>query len=114
MRFDRFCTFAAWPEMIQYQRDFECKLLVPIIKVSFDYVIVGGGTAGPVLATWIAEVPSFSLAMIEARGFYEVDDGNISTTPVHDICYAGTDANEISPLVEWGFVTESQAVCFCF
>lgn len=83
------------------------------VDSSFDYVIVGGGTAGLVLATRLAENPSISVAVVEAGGFYEADNGNISTTPAYDIFYAGTDANDTQPLVDWGFVTEPQAVRIC-
>ncbi len=83
------------------------------VDSSFDYVIVGGGTAGLVLATRLAENPSISVAVVEAGGFYEADNGNISTTPAYDIFYVGTDANDTQPLVDWGFVTEPQAVRIC-
>ena len=82
----------------------------PGANASFDYVIVGGGTAGLVLATRLAENSSISVAVIEAGGFYEADDGNISTTPAYDIFYSGTDPNDTNPLVDWGFVTQPQAV----
>ena len=83
---------------------------VPGVDASFDYVIVGGGTAGLVLATRLAENSSLNVAVIEAGGFYEADDGNISVVPAYDIFYAGTDPTDTQPLVDWGFVTEPQAV----
>lgn len=86
---------------------------VPGVDASFDYLIVGGGTAGLALATRLAENSAITVAVVEAGGFYEADDGNISTTPAYDIFYAGTDANDTQPLVDWGFVTEPQAVCLC-
>ena len=86
---------------------------VPGVHASFDYVIVGGGTAGLALATRLAENSSISVAVVEAGGFYEADNGNISTTPAYDVFFAGTDANDTQPLVDWGFVTEPQAVCIC-
>ena len=48
---------------------------------TFDYVIVGGGTAGLVLASQLLETP-FSVAVIEAGGFYEIDNGNVSQIPL--------------------------------
>lgn len=85
---------------------------VPYINATFDYVVVGGGTAGLTLATRLAEDPSLSIAVIEAGGFYEADDGNISTTPAYDIFFAGTSPSDVNPKVDWGFVTEPQAVYF--
>ena len=51
---------------------------VPGVNASFDYVIVGGGTAGLTLATRLAENPAVTVAVIEAGGFYEEDNGDIS------------------------------------
>ena len=73
--------------------------------------VVGGGTGGLALATRLAENPSISVAVVEAGGFYEADDGNISQVPAYDIFYAGTGANTTNPLVDWGFLTTPQAVC---
>lgn len=83
---------------------------VPGINASFDYVIVGGGTSGLTVATRLAEA-SFSVAVIEAGGFYEVDNGNLSVVPGYCTFYAGTDINNTQPLVDWSFVTQPQAVC---
>ena len=79
-------------------------------NATYDYVVVGGGTAGLVMATRLASHPGTTVAVIEAGGFYEADDGNISTTPAYDVFWAGIDANDTNPLVDWGFVTEPQAV----
>lgn len=40
----------------------------PGTNASFDYVIVGGGTAGLTLATRLAQNGSFSVAVVEAGG----------------------------------------------
>lgn len=76
---------------------------------SFDYVIVGGGTAGLALANRLSELP-YSVAVIEAGGFYEVNNGNVSQIPL-DVPI-GTDKNtqNYNPLVDWGFVTTPQEV----
>lgn len=70
----------------------------------FDYVIVGGGTAGLTIATRLAENPSLSIAIIEAGGFYEQEDGNLSVVPAYDAISLG------STVVDWNFVTTPQAV----
>ena len=77
---------------------------------SFDYVIVGGGTAGLVLASRLAENASLSVAVIEAGGVYEVDNGDVSVIPAFGTFYSGSDPNNTQPLVDWSFVTEPQAV----
>lgn len=77
---------------------------------SFDYVVVGGGTAGLALAARLAEDSSHSVAVIEAGGFYEQDNGNISVVPAYCTIGAGTDPADFNPLVDWGFVTQPQKV----
>lgn len=84
----------------------------PGFDASFDYVVVGGGTGGLAIATRLAENPSVSVAVIEAGGFYEHDDGNISVVPAYDIFFAGTGANTTNPLVDWSFLTTPQTVCY--
>ena len=54
---------------------------VPGIPATYDYVIVGGGTAGLVVARRLAANASFTVAVIEAGGFYETDNGNFSQIP---------------------------------
>lgn len=54
---------------------------VPDTPIIYDYVIVGGGTAGLVMARRLAANSSFTVAVIEAGGFYEFDNGNYSEIP---------------------------------
>lgn len=75
-----------------------------------DYVIVGGGTAGLTMATRLASDPSISVAVIEAGGFYEIDNGNRSTVPGYANYYTGSDPKNYQPLVDWGFTTVPQTV----
>ncbi|KAL8912052.1 MAG: hypothetical protein Q9171_002905 [Xanthocarpia ochracea] len=51
---------------------------------TYEYIIVGGGTAGLTLATRLAEQQSGRVAVIEAGGFYEIGNGNISQIPAAD------------------------------
>ncbi|GMG13125.1 unnamed protein product [Aspergillus oryzae] len=49
---------------------------------SFDYVIVGGGTAGLAMARRLSQDGTASVAVIEAGGFYETDAGNATEVPM--------------------------------
>ena len=73
-------------------------------------MIVGGGTAGLALANRLSERPFVSVAVIEAGGFYEIDNSNDSQIPLE--VPIGTDKNtqNYNPLVDWGFVTTPQKV----
>ncbi len=82
----------------------------PGTNATFDYVIVGGGTAGLTIATRLAEVPAISVAVVEAGGFYEVDNGNKSVVPGYANFYTGSDPTNYQPLIDWGFSTVPQAV----
>ena len=83
---------------------------VPGKNVSFDYIIAGGGTAGLVVAARLAQNASNTVAVIEAGGFYEVDNGNLSVVPGTDTYFAGADPKDTNPLIDWGFVTAPQPV----
>lgn len=82
----------------------------PGTNATFDYVVVGGGTAGLTIATRLASDPAISVAVIEAGGFYEIDNGNRSTVPGYANYYTGSDPNNYQPLVDWGFTTIPQTV----
>lgn len=45
-------------------------------NATYDYVIVGGGTAGLAIAIRLAENESLNVAVVEAGDFYEKDHGN--------------------------------------
>ena len=77
---------------------------------SFDYLVVGGGTAGLTLASRLVEQSSFTVAVIEAGGYYEKDNGNLSTTPAYWTNSVGTDVDDVNPAVDWGFITQPQKV----
>jgi choline dehydrogenase len=75
---------------------------------TFDYVIVGGGTAGLTVANRLTEDPSVSVAVIEAGTFTKSIFGNISQVPGYQQLIINTIAS--NPLAEWGFETTPQAV----
>lgn len=81
---------------------------IPGINATFDYVVVGGGTAGLAVASRLAEEQSISVAVIEAGGFYETDNGNLSTVPGYASYFTGLSLSNFQPLVDWGFRTTPQ------
>jgi choline dehydrogenase len=73
---------------------------------SFDYVIVGGGTAGLALANRLSA--NFSVAVIEAGGFYQAVDNGTAQVPGLDILGAGMSPDDVVD-TDWRFVTQPQA-----
>ena len=72
--------------------------------------VVGAGTAGATLASRLAAT-GVSVAIIEAGGFYDQDNGNASQVPGYSSNYM--TFNDLKPqplLVDWGLITEPQAV----
>ena len=77
---------------------------------SFDYVIVGGGTAGLAMARRLSEDGSASVAVIEAGGFYEIDAGNATEVPMYLFNYFFDNGRTKNPLFDWYQYTEPQPV----
>lgn len=71
---------------------------------TYDYVVVGGGTAGATIATRLAE-QSFSVALIEAGSYYETT--SLAAIPMADVFPAGSDP-KTSAAIDWGFVAKGQ------
>lgn len=78
---------------------------IPNNNASFDYVIVGGGTAGLTVASRLAEDPSLSIAVIEAGTFYEISNGNQSQVPMYM-----TSGWNTQQLIDWDLMTVPQPV----
>ena len=76
---------------------------------TYDYVVVGGGTAGLAMAARLSEDSSKSVAIIEAGTYYE-NFGNVSEIPLYGPSWTGKDPAGDYPEVDWKFVTEPQAV----
>ena len=83
---------------------------VPGLPSTFDYVVVGGGTAGLTIARRLAANTSVTVAVIEAGGFYETDNGNLSEVPADAGYFVGTAPNERNTLIDWEQYTEIQEV----
>lgn len=72
------------------------------IPTAADYVIVGGGTAGLVLAARLSEDPGTSVVVLEA-GTNHLEDPRVNIPALWTTLF-GTDA-------DWAFATVPQ-VCF--
>lgn len=79
-------------------------------NASFDYVVIGGGTAGLTIATRIAQSGRYSVAVIEAGGFPETDNGNLTSIPGNAAYYVGAEPGQRNPLIDWEIHTEPQPV----
>ncbi|KAH7398802.1 oxidoreductase [Phaeosphaeria sp. MPI-PUGE-AT-0046c] len=77
-------------------------------NTTYDYLIVGGGTSGLVLANRLASSNLYSVAIIEAGSFYQISNGNISQIPRYVWSGANTDFSDVNPLVDWEFETEPE------
>ncbi|KAI1087244.1 GMC oxidoreductase [Rostrohypoxylon terebratum] len=71
---------------------------------SFDYVIVGGGTAGLVLANRLTEDSGVTVAVVEAGTFPEDVVGNVTQVPAYANQFEGSELD-----LEWNFTTTPQA-----
>ncbi|KAI7277340.1 GMC oxidoreductase [Hortaea werneckii] len=83
---------------------------VPGINATYDYVVVGGGTAGLTIAARLAEDANLSVAVVEAGGFYQMNNGNGSVIP--SLCitqFVGSSLEVERPLIDWNFETTPQA-----
>lgn len=78
-------------------------------NASYDYVVIGGGTSGLTLASRLAAT-SASVAVVEAGGFYEVENGNNSVVPIYSLTgIAFIDPSPSftpQPLMDWSLVSE--------
>lgn len=81
---------------------------IPGQNRTFDYVVVGGGTAGNALAARLAEDPrGFTVAVVEAGGFPLYENGNLTQVPGYQGWSTHVDTTRPS-LVEWDIETLPQ------
>ncbi|OBZ74349.1 Oxygen-dependent choline dehydrogenase [Grifola frondosa] len=70
------------------------------LEESFDYVIIGGGTAGMALAARLAEDASLTVGVIEA-GYFHKDDPDVDVPHSYGACFGNSS-------YDWNFVTVPQ------
>lgn len=73
----------------------------------FDYIVVGGGTAGNGVGVRLAEA-GHSVAIVEAGGFYEAEKPVLGSTPGGSFLGIGSSSLDSFVTVDWGFQTEAQ------
>lgn len=76
------------------------------IPAEFDFVIIGGGTAGLTIANRLSE--KHTVAIIEAGGFYEIENSNLTEVPSNCVYYLGKDPLWNNPLIDWAQYTTPQ------
>lgn len=79
------------------------------VNATYDYVVVGGGNAGSVVGTRLAEA-GFSVVILEAGGNYQKDLPALQV-PINQGLAGGTNIKGVDENVEnvdWGFVTQPQ------
>lgn len=75
-------------------------------NAAFDYVIVGAGTSGSTIAARLAEDPDVKVAVVEAGGFYQIENGNRSVVPGYSVFNFEIFS---APVTDWGILSTPQA-----
>ncbi|KAI1451259.1 hypothetical protein F4805DRAFT_463982 [Annulohypoxylon moriforme] len=78
------------------------------MEASYDFVIIGGGTAGLTLAARLSEDPTLSVAVVEAGTYYQIGNPMLSSTPLGACAFIGTSPQDTNLAVDWGITTTPQ------
>lgn len=84
-------------------------LMPPFFYSCLQSPVVGGGTAGLAIAARLAETAS--VAVIEAGGLYEIENGNQSVVPYYALTMGVLSTSTSyarQPLVDWDLISEPQ------
>ncbi len=69
-------------------------------KLTFDYIIVGGGTAWNVMGVWLTQA-GFHVAIVEAGTFNELAKPILGSMPGCELFGVGTSINDSFPETDW-------------
>lgn len=81
---------------------------IPARNATYDYIIVGGGQAGSVMAARLTEHSNATVAVIEAGNFYELSNGNFSQIPYWSSQGVGTAPEDYNPQNDFALETVPQ------
>ncbi|KAK8115744.1 hypothetical protein PG984_012246, partial [Apiospora sp. TS-2023a] len=81
---------------------------VPGIDAQYDYVVLGGGTAGLTVARRLAEDARYSVAVVNAGDFYEFANGNNTQVPAYAAAFTGSNPVSKNPALDWYQYTTNQ------
>ncbi|KAH9890327.1 GMC oxidoreductase-domain-containing protein [Xylariomycetidae sp. FL2044] len=93
---------------LQARRLLGSSFCIPGDNATYNYVAVGGRTAGLTVAIILVEQGAGTVAVVEAGTFYELT-GNLSQVPATDGYFWSRGAHDWHPLVASGYQTTPQA-----
>ncbi|KDE03474.1 hypothetical protein MVLG_06036 [Microbotryum lychnidis-dioicae p1A1 Lamole] len=83
------------------------KRAIPLPGATYDYVVIGAGTAGATIAARLAEDPSVTVAVIEAGdGLQNINP--LAFIPGADVLGVGADSSDKQILNDWAPITQPQ------
>ncbi|KAI1081867.1 glucose-methanol-choline oxidoreductase [Whalleya microplaca] len=97
-----------WAESISAQGLIGSHFGVAGVSASYDYLVLGGGTAGLTMARRLAEDTRRTVAVVEAGDFYEFINGNNSAIPAMASTFLGSQPSQKNPFLDWYQWTEAQ------
>jgi flavin-dependent dehydrogenase len=83
---------------------------LPGQNATYDYIIIGGGTAGLTVASRLAENKSLSIAVVEAGTFAEISNGNGSQVPAYSYGSVSGGGGYVNQWIDWELNTVPQTV----
>lgn len=101
---------AAWEEALYASGLIGSHFGVPGIDGQYDYVVLGGGTAGLAMARRLASDARYTVAVVDAGDFYEFANGNNTQIPALAAAFVGSDPKTKNPYLDWYQWTTEQAV----
>ena len=76
----------------------------------YDYIVIGGGTAGLAISRRLTSDTNLTVAVINAGDFYEFVNGNNTEIPAFAAAFVGSNPVAKNPLLDWYQYTERQVV----